>query len=238
MCWAWRAESWPSGDGAATEGTGVAGSVEGGLGPHDLGRAAHWSPTGLPGLCTHALLTAGGPVASAGFRCGADRAGAVRRPRRERAGDRSERPDQGLARRCGPGRSQRLRNRGRLIDCPHSARTERARASPVGVTTWVCSTVRTTAASPSSSRRTVGARISRSTTPGPTWYPLSLFFARSFSGWTAFLGLLPAPGRRTEDRGGSDSATENRRDPRRKAGVLSFSAARPTTMSATEGMTR
>src|SRR3954454_3921803 len=56
-------------------------------------------------------------------------------------------------------------------------------------------------------------------------YPFSIFFARSLPGLRAFLASsLPAPGGRTEERGGTSAteapATEDRRDPRRVARVF------------------
>src|SRR2546423_15439734 len=59
--------------------------------------------------------------------------------------------------------------------------------------------------------------------PDSSTYPSSGFFARSSLGWTAFLASLPAPGGRTEEcggRGASAPETEDRRDPRREAGVF------------------
>src|SRR4029453_3709616 len=59
-------------------------------------------------------------------------------------------------------------------------------------------------------------------TSPPRTYPFSTCFARSLPGLTAFLASsLPAPGGRTEERGGTSAteapATEDRRDPPREA---------------------
>src|SRR4051794_39812936 len=68
----------------------------------------------------------------------------------------------------------------------------------------------------------------------PRTYPLSIFFARSLPALRAFLASsLPAPGGRTEERGGTSAteapATEDRRDPRRVARVFACSGGRGPT---------
>ena len=65
----------------------------------------------------------------------------------------------------------------------------------------------------------------------PGTYPSSIFFARFLPALRAFLGSsLPAPGGRTEERGGTSAAeapaTEDRRDPRRVARVFACSGGR------------
>src|SRR5262245_39832231 len=67
----------------------------------------------------------------------------------------------------------------------------------------------------------------------PRTYPFSTCFARSLPGLTAFLASsLPAPGGRTEERGGTSAteapATEDRRDPRRVARVFACPGGRGT----------
>ena len=79
---------------------------------------------------------------------------------------------------------------------------------------------------------TDGRRVTRARArPQPRTYPFSTCFARSLPGLTAFLASsLPAPGGRTEERGGTSAteapATEDRRDPRRVARVFACSGGR------------
>src|SRR5215217_2001354 len=68
-------------------------------------------------------------------------------------------------------------------------------------------------------------------TSSPRTYRSSIFFARFVAGLRAFLASsLPAPGGRTEERGGTSAteapATEDRRDPRRVARVFACSGPR------------
>src|ERR671913_221283 len=65
-------------------------------------------------------------------------------------------------------------------------------------------------------------------TSNPRTYRSSTLFARSLPALAAFLGSsLPAPGGRTEERGGTSATeapiTEDRRDPRRVARVFACS---------------
>ncbi len=111
---------------------------------------------------------------------------------------------------------------GACVDCADTARPE-PRGLRYWRPYWAGSRAEIVAPSPSSSRATVGACRCPWTTVAPSRFPSPSFFAPSSSGLMAFLASLPAPGGRTEGHGGTGArrqTTEDRRDPRREAGVF------------------